>query len=347
MPLIKRSRKMIRKPKVVRKRTVAKKPARRVLRQAPVTKALSTIAVHHNTMLRSLFDHNYYEYKNCNEMESSRGAISVNLDTTSALNKLMPLHVYDLTSIVTDGQSPVAQYILNFNSSDYPFFTTSGSVVQVGANDGGGVPTVQSHNRTIQEYFDVRLELFARETKKTVWNVMLLKLFDEDIAPLAAADSTKAKHNNFWKQLVRPFYTNTLIPSDSRIMGDMKGKFKVLWQKSYTFKDKDSSFDEVQKKTVKIFKKLNQLNKYNESPEQKNYNDDNPNTQFVATAAGTTAPFCQLPKRIYMVIRANNTTDYNIGTNTWDSGASVPALTDIPSYNIYYRTKHMVPNNIQ
>lgn len=339
------SRKMVRKPRVAKKRVVNRK--KRVVRKAPVTTALATIAVQHNKMLKSLFDHNYYEYKRCQEMELGYGFNQMLLDTTSAFNKYVPLHVYDLTSIITDGQTPAAYYQMNLNSLDYPFFLPTDTLTQIGVNDGGGLTITQSHNRTIQEYFDVRLELFARNTKKTQWNVMLLKLFDEDLVPLEAADSNKGKHNNFWKQLVRPYYTNTLIPSDTRIMSDLKGKFKIMWQKTYSFKDKDSSFDEVQRKTVKIFKKINQLNKYNEKPEQKNYTDDSPNTQFVATAAGTTSVNCQVPNRWYMVIRANNTTDSNQGTNTWDAGGGVPAFMDIPSYNVFVRTKHMVPNNSQ
>lgn len=341
-----RSRKMVRKPRVAKKRIVnRKKTVRRVSKKPAVTTALATVAVQHNKMLRALFDSNYYEYKRCTEMEVNRGYHNIYLDTVSALSKVLPMHVYDLTSIVTDSLAPSAFWECRFNSLDYPFFQPVDSLTFIGANNGSGFNVAQSVNRSIQDYFDLKVELFARSTKRTHWNLMLLKVFDEEMLPKENADSSAGKHNNFWKQLVRPFYTNTFIPSDSRIMADLKGKYKILWQKDYSFKDKDSSFDEVQRKTVKIFKKLNQLNTYNENPEQKNYTDDNPNTVFQATAAGTTGVRTSCNKRIFLVIRASATQDLNVGTNTWDAGATTPDAIDIPSYNVYLRTKHTIPAN--
>lgn len=332
------------------KKSYKKKPVKKVVKRKSipktksVTNSLAALSMHHHKVLYSLFDHISFGYIACNEQETSRGAVQLRLDTTSAINKQLPLHVYDMTTILTD--TTLSQYAglqMRMSSADYPYFDISGTLSNFGVNDGAAVASTQNHNRTIQEYFDIRLELFGRDTKYTKYNVMLLKIFDEDLLPLITVDSSKGKHNNFWKHLARPYYTNSLIPADSRIMNDLKGKYKILWQKDYTMRDKDSSFDEVQRKKVKIFKKLQQLNTYNEGPWQMNYGDDNPQTLFTQTTNGASSAYPSVNKRIFLVIRGSQTQDINVGTNTFDAGSTAPGDGDICSYNIYFKTKHMIP----
>ena len=180
---------MFKKNRVMRKKTIKSKSSKKPIVKKTVsplvraTGALSRVTLHHNTMLKSLFDHCYMGYQRCTEGESLTGYQRIYLDTTLANSKILPMHVYELTGIINDGYAPIAYSEMNVNSSDYPWFQDIDSYTFLGANNSGGYQTTQNFNRTIQEYFDVRLQLFGRLRYKTVWNVMLLKIYDEDLVP--------------------------------------------------------------------------------------------------------------------------------------------------------------------
>lgn len=344
MPIIKRGKNMKKTAKklIRTKKAVATTKNNFVAKVKKVTNQLSDISLYHNRVLHSLFEKFYLGYVNCNEQEVGLGAIQLKLDTTTSTAKLFPVHVYDLTKMFQSSLGAPSAYMeLTMSSSDYPFFTNRGSMVQIGVNDGGSMSlTAESTNRAIQEYFDVRLELFGRNTLRTKYRVQLIKILDVDLEPLVGTASTTAnRHNVFWKHMARPFTTNGLIPTDNRVMADMRNQYKILWSKDYEFKDKDSGFDEVQRKAVKIFKRLNQVNIYNESPHWNPLANDNPNTMQTPGASSSTTTECRLKQRIYLVISGTQTVD----SNATGYDAAAPATNDICSYNIYYRTKFMTP----
>lgn len=337
---------------MMKKKFVPKKPvkkfAKKVVRKsatagiARATTALATVATHHNKLLTSLFDKMYFTYDGLNEEEVNKGFHSLKFN--SSTNEL-PCHIFDLTMICNESNNPGPQLVLKKDASGYPVFQNAGpsQTLVPSTSDGSGYNPAQSLNRTLMEYYNCKLELFGRPAHKTKYNIALLQFTDSELSPSVSSSSAAAKFNQCWLHWVRPYVTNSIMPRDSRVMSDLKGKFKILWQKDYTINEQKSYNDELPRRVVTIYKKLNKLMKYNPSPVMSTvFQDDNPiNQDSGATTSGGNSVTTDNNRRLWLVITANQTKDEN--ATGYDQSTGVGAAADEPSDNIWYRTKHVVP----
>lgn len=333
MPFRKKISKKTYKPKrTYKKKTTSKKAPRRVDK---VQNALIGSQIYSQRLMSTMFDKIYFDWRRVNEFENTTGANVMQYNTGAALGQELPLQMYDLTSIVTDGAAGLPKMTLYTTAAGLPFFVNDAlGMTCTGASDGQSFSTAQSINKAMCEYQDVRLELFDRPAIKTIWNLSLVTINDESMHPLFTASATARKHNNFWNQFSRPYYTNTLVPVDKRITDDLKGQYRILWSKTYTMRDRNSDRDDPVRKVVKIFRKVNKVYRYNANPEVKTYGNDDPNELFVPTAAGTTFPHAEQRQRVYLMIRSSCTKDVNL------EGA---VAADSTSYNMYFKSKYVIP----
>jgi hypothetical protein len=346
-------------------RAMPKKIMRKSKKQSPnMVNALSTVTLHHNKLLGSLFDTLYFEAKAMREFElsaiptagSTIGRVPLQYNTAAAVgNTQFPLHIYDITAIASqDGTSTTtfgnclymdnATSVIGFTGA--PFTTYMPTLSCVGTNDGGSFNSNQNLNRTLMEYADIRLDLFQRDKYSSEYTVELMKINDETITPDNATGTSLVGQYNFqafWKNQVRPLYTNSLMPTDARTNYDMKGKHTVLWEKTYKLRERLNDADSYIAKRVNIFKKIQKVLRYNENPQNPTaMTGDNPETNiYNTTDTGRSTTQTRPKDRIYLVIKGKQTIDYNAaGQDT-----AAPAVGDIHSYSIYFKSKHVTPQS--
>lgn len=327
----------------------------------------STNKIPSTAILASLFDKVHYQAIAAREFELS--AVTSNTpglvpllyaSQPSGSNSLgvLPVHVYDLSCIThNDGllsnMNPGRTLgIIGSNASYHNFHlgTNTPTLYLNTINDGGSFESVSdssnnSFNRTIWQNFDVRLDLYQREKYSTDYTISLMK-FDDDVIPDFSDQLTTSNinpiFNSFWREFARPTYTNSLVPVSTRLSQDLGDKSTVIWKRTYHLPEKNTLVDSFDFKRVKIFKTLNKLLRYNETPAQGPMANDDPNSFYSAGIA--LAPYnsfntniTRKRDRIFLVIQANSTVDgYAI------NDAAVAANTDVPSYNFFMRTKHLV-----
>jgi len=357
-PMKRRSKKVVRK--VAPKKTFKKKQP-----VAAATAAMASVSIHHNKLLSTLFDKVHYEVKLAREFEASAipalgvsaGLIPLQYNTafTAGNHTALPMHLYDMTQLTSNvpslatgstlgGQVYIDRISNNLFVSQLGFTnTTQASISRVSAEDGSSMATNTAYNRTMMEYYQLRLDLYQRDLYSTEYNVMILKVNDETLS-IESGQYTSPSQQAFWKNLARPYYTNTIVPEDHRIKNDLKGRFTILWEKTYKLKEKLDDADSLTFKRVNIFKRINKVLKYNENMAQPDMSTDNPSTIGTTTATiGATTNQTRIKDRIYVVVRANSTNDQNNTVSGNDTGAVLGINT--PSYNLYWRSKHVIPQS--
>ena len=191
------------------------------------------------------------------------------------------------------------------------------------------------------EYADVRLDLYQRDKYTSEYVIQLIRFNDEILVPDNNFTASLPIFQSFWKNQVRPLYTNTLVPTDHRVNQDLKGKHSVIWEKTYKLKEKLNDADSFTCKRVNIFKKIQKVLRYNENPQSPTMTTDNPETNIYSTSSTGTSTNLTRPKdRIYMIIKAKQTIDANTVNG---NDLSTFSYTDIHSYNIFFKSKHVTP----
>lgn len=335
-----------------------KKPIKKVFKKKTVRKtsainAIATVSMHHNKLLGALFDSVYYECRNSREFEDSAtpGANTpglmpfiYNTAYISGSHKVLPFHIYDMTSLTQNGTGTafLGSWLFLDNITNVSSFGTmspSTSINLIGSSDGGSYQTL--YNKTMMEYYNFKIDLFQRDKYATEYTIQLLKINDETLQPSGSGNL----HNNFWKMLSRPSYTNTLMPNDPRVKEDYKGRYNILWEKTYKLPERLNDSDSYKSKRVNLFKRVNKVLKYNELPTINVVTADDPNTVQISPSAGNNTNTTRVKDRIYIIIKANNTIDQNRSATGFDGISTAPASVDIPSYNFYWKSKHTIPQS--
>lgn len=376
MPIYKRNKKLTVKPKKQTYKKTYKKtmaPSYTKKRFTPSNNnkamtALSTVAIQHNKLLTSLFDRVTYQAISSREWEvsalASGGinpgycALQFLYSANSNNPTTLPVHIYDLTGI-TRNDGSTSNFIpgralraIGTSNTEHNFsqYTEMPQLYQTSINDGGSFDTAAASysnniNKSMLNYVDIRLDLYERDKYETEYTVSLMKL-SETVSPDYSVDSSKGNtnkiFNSFWYHYSRPLITNTLQPKDVRLTEDLKEESKILWTKKYKLKEKNTLVDSYKAKRVKIFRRINKILKYNETPPLIQTIGDDPTLQILETnlesSGARTSNQTRNKDRLYLVITANNTIDGNAVLD----GASTNA--DVPSYNIFMRTQHSIPS---
>lgn len=212
----------------------------------------------------------YYVARECNEISQGLGAISLKRDQVGGSE--MPLHIYPLDNIVNDGVQPVAAYKLNSNGYDFD---------SLGINVEGGGVTGQTHttmgainamgkNILHKNYSDIKILLWGQPTRKTVFRIMLCRFLDEDLDMTLEPTTSNAERQEkrqilFTHQLLKKIISNPVV--SSVVQKNANKRYKILWSKNYTIRERLSTEDENKHRLVKIFRKENKSLNYQDSPE--------------------------------------------------------------------------------
>lgn len=271
-----------------------------------------------NKMIKSMSLSFYYGIRESNDVHNNSGGVSITRDETTGSE--LPLHIYPLESIVNDNVQPVGGYKLHSNGYD---FTTLGMNVEgmgvVGQNHTtmGDINT-KGKNILYKNFTDIRLLLWGHQSKKTVFKIYLVKLYDEDLDPTLNPTTTDTESQEkrqilFQQKMLKRIIGNPVVREP--INNSMRVKYQVKWSKTYVIDETLSTEDENKHLLVKIFRKENRNIDYQESPSiNSNLGSDVVSYQ-TPTEPPTTYPSHSGSKN-YLIITSNCSQEDRV--NTYD-----------------------------
>lgn len=338
-------KKVIRRPLTKSKKIVkTSDPTRKIIPK------IASVSVYHNTLFKTLFESIRFQFRLINEQEQNIGGALLQFNTLTPSNKEMPLHIYDITGINTDGNTYQPLQIMKTDTNNVPYFQTfNGNLKIAGVSGGNEYNFSQSFNKNFMDHANIRLELFGRDKLKTNYKVMLIRFLDDELIPTETSNTQSQRHNAFYLSLVRPYITNRIIPQDGRTKEDLKGRYTILWSKEYSLKERTTDYDQLPRKMIKIFRKVNKLKIYNENQIQFVGNSDDANNLVenfngANNNSGGSTTQCRTRQRLYLIIMGSMTTDINTSATGLDFTNSSDQSETRGSYNIYYETKYTIPN---
>ena len=211
----------------------------------------------------------FFGIRDANEIATGNGKLSLVQDLVTGSE--YPLHIFPLNNIINDGNSQSGGYKLDSNGYD---FTSLLNVENYGADGQTHIDHTAANNLgkniLYNNYNEIRLLLWGRAARKSVFRVSIISLRDDELDPNLSptttnTDTQEKRQIFFLYHLLKPMITNPVV-NDSSGIKQLHGAGKVLWSKTYKVRETLSTEDEAQHKFVKIFRKRNKLLRFQESP---------------------------------------------------------------------------------
>lgn len=258
--------------------------------------------------------------------------------------RYVPLLLYDLTAINTMRNStaglqylqarPFLNCVLRPADAAVTFVTLGGfteggisytpDLQLLRAGQANVNDQVDLGERTLLNWFSVKLNLFGSKQKVTKWCIQLIQLKDEQLDPydkVGTYNTALSKFNGFWQSLVKPYTMNPIADQEVRATKDLK----VL--KTWTFIQDATTT--IENDTTPKLKEFNLFIRKNQMCKWDNYFIPSENTAQAVTVDGGFTPSANasvnnylLPKyKTYLMIRA-----MNIGLSNDESQDTNPSI---------------------
>lgn len=279
-----------------------------------------------------------------NFFDFTRGAHGLLHKDISADTRYVPLLLYDLTAINTMRNGPSGLQYLQARPFINMVIRPADAAVSFNALGGfleGGTTytpdlqllrtgqanlndQVDLGERTLFNWFSVKLNLFGAKQKVTKWCIQLIQLKDEQLDPydkVGFYNPNLTKFNGFWQAMVKPFTANPIADQQVRATKDLK----VL--KTWTFVQDGTTT--IENDTAPKCKEFNLFMRKNQLCKWDNYFITSENTAQAVTVDGGFVPSVNssinnylLPKyKTYLLIRA-----MNIGLSADESQDTNPSI---------------------
>lgn len=220
--------------------------------------------------------------------------------------------------------------------------------------------------KALLRYVDLRFMLWQQASKDIKFNMYLVKVFDEDLDPQKGivldgnednwTDEQKIlvkKRRLLWYyHFLRATTSSPLIENQEGYLDPIKGKFKILWKKSYKIDELHGNLEEKHYQQVRFFKRYDEIvdfvkpDSYINNPVKLanvNTGDNNPDQVKYIEPANQVQTEPQLKHQEFLVITANCSYSENdaSGTSNMDKATfdySIKTKWTIPSGNKIFST---------
>lgn len=303
-----------------------------------------------------------YRFQGVNRMNNvSKGAIAADGTATLACpgfykldnspnavgNQRFPLHVYDLTQLPQNSTTTAVSYRMEIGDTGAILWTqqfgqkTDGT----GSVDAAGISTWELEDNTIgnaslyqlnqryaqHDWFDIRLCAYGARQQPTFYDIMLVSFTRDYLQPCnytttGDPEETQA-YGAFWASMVKNISYNAILPG-------AKDAFKGMTvHKRFRFVHQPSSTTEADRnpalKIVKYFHKDYKIRDYNWGVTRFAADTEVNDADYVQNpAAGTVRNYPKDKQRLFLIVRASNTTPVDPATSNSDN---------TPSYDLVIR----------
>lgn len=282
-------------------------PLRRMIKRRNNKRSLPSYL---KSVLKTIQTSVFYGVREANEISDGIGKQVLETDT---LNSIHPLHIYPLVNVINDAVTPAAGYHMDHSGTTY--VSLGDNIQNMGAVGQLSQPVTAldalSKKQMYLNYHDIKILLWGRDTKKTVFNVSLVKFYKDELCPLVGT-TTDSEGNELRQQFTLDMLrhlSNPVVNENHKRPG-LQG-YKVIWSKTYKIRETLSTEDERQHKLVKLFRKEDRLINF-ERPSQSTPTNAllDADTIFNHETGGDayTHPW-ETKRNLYLVITSNVTQD--------------------------------------
>ncbi len=212
----------------------------------------------------------FYGYREANEISDGLGKQILKTDITTGDE--LPFHIYPLRNVKMAGTGGSGCLKLNADGHDFTAIGSPTTIEYLGSK-GNTIQDGESilFRKILCNYHDIKIMLWGEADRKTTFEVLLVKFFDEEFDPallpvVTDANTQKKRVLLFKDMLLRPMITNPVIAGEV-ISNSIKKEMKILWRKKYKLRETLSTEDQRQHKLIKIFKKCHEVLDYYETPQ--------------------------------------------------------------------------------
>lgn len=272
--------------------------------------------------------------------------LSNNPNNAGSTSNLLPLHVFDLTTVrnVTSTPKQVG-YSLGYVSdvaTSPSWFGMSSQVAGGGTNAAGGWEyedtngsgsTFLSSRYIEHEWFDMRFTAYGARSQPTYYDIMVVQFSREHLAPRINGQNANgftteqnAQYSNFWAGLAKNISYNAILPGAKDVFKGMR----IL--RRFRFTIQPSMSDEVDRnpnmRIVRLFQKHYRCNDFGFGPDQTQTNAQVDGPNYIQNNTSSVNDFPLPTQRVYLLVRASNTTEVAYNLESAD---------DTPSYDMCLR----------
>lgn len=317
-----------------------KKAYKKKRRSSKLVKKLQRL-VYQNKMLMKLSkatsSNIFFGVREANPVDSV-GKIELSNRTTGVSGQdSLPLVIVPLLNILNGASS--GNGILRLKNNGYDFASLA-NVQNMGAtgNADATIGTGGDYKRILCRYIKANLLLRQHASKDAKFKVYLLKILHEDLDPQniteTDADRQDMKKLLYYNHFLRQQIANPILENMENITSDIASKFKILWEKEYHIQEQHADLDEAHYQEVKIFKRMDKLIRYTESPDLLGANSENPDTIVYNDYATNTTSVPDTRANIFLVITANTSV----------SDVDHATLYDKMTFDIATKVKYTAPS---
>jgi len=314
---------------------------------------------------RLVSDSRVYRFQNLAPYADPVGAYTMNRWQASANNigavgsiETMPVYLFELTNIGTNGQSPYVQagYRLNkrwlvANNNDYSFTAVpcqapAGSTL---INPGYYIVEQQASQpnshiaRDMLEWVQIKLDCVSPTGIPCKWSVSLVQFTENYYQPEwinnADPDQQQAR-DEFWDNIVQPLIAHPYSVQNTRMH---KTGMKVLKRVAWTTNPKQSidTYNTGEEKLVKIFKWMNRAQRYDWSQPGEAPGPSTTGVEQTGFTQNFAVPEAQVTwkARVYLMV----TCEHFGPMAGWNAGNEIRNAATTGSFDLCIRKKHVGP----
>lgn len=313
------------------------------------------------TLVNSALEPQWYRVQGLNRFALTTGGFyGLKNATTATGDYILPVHVWDLTSIInlnapgSANISPNVGFTLYNNTAGESYAHTLSSVTEAGTtvNNCNLLFENTSYSsrayddplrKSFHEYSHIKMMLYGTLNRPTKYLIQIVKFKDGEVDPLWAA-GTNAEKKKLFHYLASPYMTNMLE------MGTPQAKQYVKVIKTYSVTiDRPTEYGEVlaglpkhlRSQELNIFLPHNRVRRYDWigastpiEPDGTGFDQDN----------GVGFDTRTDPRnRLYLMIRALVPTEEISADGLETTVQRAPIVDYQPSYDLILRQKHQVP----
>ncbi len=265
------------------------------------------------------------------------GKVELSDRTTAASSQdSLPLVVVPLLNIANGGSQGSGLLRLKQNGYDFTELATVEGLGTIGNADAvtGGSADIK---KCIVNYFKCNLLLRQHLSKDAKFKVYLVKILHEDLDPLNITETNSDRQNMkmmfYYNHFLRQQIANPILENMETHLEDIRSKFKILWEKEYHINEQSSDYSEANYKEVKIFRRLDKIINYTESPDANTTLTTNPDTPVHQDSQENTTNSPDTRANLFLIITAN--ASY--------SDVDHATLYDVMTFDIATRIKYTLP----
>jgi len=275
----------------------------------------------------------------------------------------VPLHAYCLTTIdrpnADKGNTLPFHYMLqdsSFGQSIMPvaFGNASGQTLA-----GSGLDPLASASKLFLSSVKVRMLLWGRAHKETTYQVQVIRFKkplyhmnpftapDEELSLSSLTAEQLAERKAFWVDFMLRKHTVNPVAISQNLSSRFSNYVEVLYNKSVTIAEQESSYDEQNNELVTMTLPVNRFMQFNHDVDTRysSYTDAQRTDEVLNTGTTDLADVNHYHKaavnhNLWLIVRANNAITNGTGGEDTATGRELPPY--VPSYDISFQCNYKV-----